>query len=93
MESDPWQLHNLAKSDKPGVSEALTRLRRVMEKWIVETDDHGRHFETLPELQAAEPKFIPARDWRPQPGTPETAPAEQRRAAAKDGPGSGQPRK
>ena len=86
MDSDPWQLKNLAKSDKPEVKATLMRMRGVLEKWIVDTDDHGRHFETLAELQAAEPRFVAARDWRPQPGTPDAAKAEALRAAAKDQP-------
>jgi arylsulfatase A-like enzyme len=70
LQSDPWELHNLAKSDKPEVKEALTRIRGVLEKWIVDTDDHGRRMETLEELQDADSKFVPSRDWRPRPGTP-----------------------
>jgi arylsulfatase A-like enzyme len=70
MENDPWELHNLAKSDQPEAKEALARLRGVLEKWIVDTDDHGRRFETLAELQAADPKFVVLRDWRPRPDTP-----------------------
>ena len=84
MDSDPWELHNLAKSDRPADAEALKRLRGVLEKWIVDTNDQGRRFETLAELQAADPKFIPARDWRPQPGTKEAAEAEAFREAAKN---------
>jgi arylsulfatase A-like enzyme len=93
MESDPRELHDLGKSDQPEVKEALTRLRGVLEKWIVDTDDHGRRFETLVELQAADPKFVPARDWRPQPGSPEAAEAEKLRAAAKDNSASDQSKK
>jgi arylsulfatase A-like enzyme len=92
IESDPWELHNLAKSDKPEVKEALTRLRGVLEKWIGDTDDHGRRFETLAELQD-DKGFVAARDWRPQPGTPEAAEAEKLRAAAKDDSASEQPKK
>ena len=86
MQSDPWELNNLAKSDKPEVKEALSRLRSVLDKWIEDTNDQGRRFETLAELQAAEPGFVPARDWRPQPGTKEAAEAEAMRAAAKNQP-------
>ena len=86
QDSDPWQLTNVAKSDRPEVKATLTRMRGVLEKWITDTDDHGRHVETLEELQAADPKFTPARDWRPQPGTPDAAKAEALRAAAKDQP-------
>jgi len=87
MESDPWELNNLAKSEQPEVTEALKRLRGVLEKWIEDTNDQGRHFETLAELQAAEPRFNAGRDWRPQPGTKEAAEAEALRAIGKDQPG------
>ena len=62
------------------------RLRSVLAKWVVDTDDKGRHCESLAELQAADPKFVPARDWRPQPGTPDAEEAEKLRAAAKGSP-------
>ncbi len=86
MGSDPWQINNLAKSDRPDAKEALVRLRGVLDQWIEDTNDQGRRFETLAELQAAEPRFVPARDWRPQPGTKEAAEAEFLRAAAKERP-------
>ena len=63
----------------------MKKLRGVLEKWIVDTDDKGRRLETLDELKA-EPRFIPARDWRPPPGTPEAAQAAALKAAAKDNP-------
>ncbi len=71
MESDPWELNNLVKSDNPKVKEALTRLRGVLEKWIEDTNDQGRRFETLAEIQGGDSRFVPARDWRPEPGTRE----------------------
>ncbi|MEI6235903.1 MAG: sulfatase [Planctomycetota bacterium] len=86
MENDPWELNNLAKSETPANQEALKRLRGVLEKWIVDTNDHGRTFEPLGQLKAADPRFVPSRDWRPQPGTKEAAEAEALRAAAKDQP-------
>ena len=88
MENDPWELHNLAKSDKPDHQEAIKRLRGVLEKWIEDTNDQGRRLETLDELQQAEPRFVAARDWRPQPGTKEAAEAEALRAKAKENPES-----
>ncbi len=84
MENDPWELNNLTKSDKPEVKETLIRLRSVLDKWIEETNDQGRHVEALAVLQAGDSRFVPARDWRPQPGTAEAAEAEALRAAAKD---------
>ncbi len=86
MESDPWQMHNLVKSGKAADKEALERLRAVLERWIEETNDQGRNLETLAQLQAAEPRFVAARDWRPQPGTAEAAEAEALRAGSKDQP-------
>lgn len=83
METDPWQLNNLAKSTNPTHQAALKRLRDVLDRWIVDTDDHGRRFETLDELKAAEARFVPALDWRPKPGTEEAAEAEKIRAEAK----------
>lgn len=84
VDSDPWQLHDLSKSDQPEAKEALVRLRGALAAWVVDTDDHGRRFESLAELQAAEPKFVPARDWRPQPGTPGAVEAENVRAATRE---------
>ena len=86
MEIDPWQTRNLVQSEQAADREALGRLRGVLEKWIEETNDQGRQFETLAQLQAAEPRFVPARDWRPQPGSPEAAEAEALRAGGKDQP-------
>lgn len=80
MEADPYELNNLAKSTKPEHQAARKRLSAVLDKWIVDTNDQGRHMETLEELKAAEPRFFPALDWRPQPGTPEFAQAEKLRA-------------
>lgn len=42
LETDPHEIHNLVKSNKPEHREALERLRGVLEKWIVETNDQGR---------------------------------------------------
>jgi len=81
LQSDPWELTNLASSAKPEHREAHQRLRGVLEKWIEDTNDQGRRFESLAELQAADPRFFALRDWRPQPGTKEAAEAEALRAA------------
>ncbi len=86
LQADPWEINNLAQSTKPEVQEVLTRLRGVLDQWIDDTNDQGRRLETLAELQAAEPRFVAARDWRPQPGTKEAAEAAALRAAAKDQP-------
>jgi len=50
-ETDPYQIHNLAKSDRPEHQAILKRLRKVLEKWIEETHDQGRRLEP-PELAA-----------------------------------------
>ncbi len=91
METDPWELQNLARSNQPEHQAALQRLRGEVEKWIVESNDQGRNIETLEVLKASEPRFVPARDWRPQPGTKEAAEAEALRAAAKDQPQAEEP--
>ena len=48
LQTDPWEIHNLAASDKPEHQAALQQLRGVLEKWIVETDDQGRIPESPP---------------------------------------------
>ncbi|MDP3069398.1 MAG: sulfatase [Opitutaceae bacterium] len=47
MESDPWSMNNLVASKKPADQVALARLRGVLEKWIVESDDQGRVLEPV----------------------------------------------
>jgi N-sulfoglucosamine sulfohydrolase len=91
LQNDPWEIHNLAKSQNPEHQAKLKKLRAVLDQWIVDTDDHGRRMETLEELKAAKAGFIPAYDWRPQPGTKEAAEAEAIRAAAKDNPPAAEP--
>lgn len=86
MDNDPWQLNNLAGADRPDIKQTLLRMRTVLEKWIIETDDHGSEFESLEKLKAAEARFVTARDWRPLPGSKEAAEADAIRAAAKDNP-------
>jgi arylsulfatase A-like enzyme len=86
LQNDPWEINNLATSTRPEHQEVLRNLRNVLEQWIVDTNDQGRHLETLDVLTASEPRFVPERDWRPEPGTAEAAQAEALRAAAKDKP-------
>ncbi len=81
LTTDPDEIKNLAKSADPAHQKARERLRGALEKWIEDTNDQGRRLETLEELKA-EARFVPERDWRPQPGTPEAAQAEALRAAA-----------
>ena len=67
LQSDPWEIHNLATSDDPSHKSALERLRSALNTWIKETNDQGEHFETKEQLIATEPRFDPAQDWRPSP--------------------------
>ena len=73
MQTDPWEIHNLAQSQKPEDQAELKKLRGVLDQWIVDTNDQGRRMETLEELVASEPRFVPERDWRPVPGSKEAA--------------------
>ena len=69
MQADPDEINNLAKSAKPEHQAARKRLSAVLEKWLEESNDQGRHFETLEELKKGEQRFVPERDWRPAPGS------------------------
>ncbi|KAA5541355.1 sulfatase [Roseiconus nitratireducens] len=40
-ETDPDEIHNLAKSESPEHQSALTRLRAALDTWMVETGDRG----------------------------------------------------
>ena len=42
LESDPWEIRNLAASEQPEHRAALARLRGVLEQWIEESGDQGR---------------------------------------------------
>jgi N-sulfoglucosamine sulfohydrolase len=53
LEADPYEIHNLAESKEAAHQAALAKLRRVLEKWLADTDDQGRFFEP-PEVVAAE---------------------------------------
>lgn len=88
LQTDPWEIHNLVRSEQPEHQARLRKLRAVLEKWIVETDDQGRRLETLEELKKADVRFVPERDWRPPPGTREAAEAEALRAKAGQNPPS-----
>ena len=49
MDTDPWSMNNLVKSNKPEDQAALKKLRAALEKWIVDSDDQGR-FPEPPEV-------------------------------------------
>ena len=51
IKTDPYEIHNLAKSNVPEHQAALKRLRKALEKWIEDTHDQGRVLEP-PELAA-----------------------------------------
>ena len=53
LQNDPYEIHNLASSKKPEDQAALKRLRGLVEKWIVDSNDQGRVLE-LPEVAANE---------------------------------------
>ena len=80
LETDPNEINNLAKSPSAAHQAELKKLRGVLDQWIADTNDQGRKMETLEELQAGEPRFWAARDWRPQPGTQDAARAAEIRA-------------
>ena len=42
IETDPYELHNLAKSVQPELKEVLLKMRSALETWIIETNDRGR---------------------------------------------------
>lgn len=42
LTTDPFEMHNLAASTKPGHQEALKRLSGVLDQWMIEINDQGR---------------------------------------------------
>ena len=42
LETDPWEIHNLADSTDPEHQQVKKELTTALERWIEETDDHGR---------------------------------------------------
>jgi len=63
--ADPYEINDLAKSDKPEHRKALVRLRAALDTWIAETGDRG-HWPEPPEIVA--PFEQEMHDWF---GTPE----------------------
>ncbi len=47
LDEDPHEIHNLVASDRPKDRAALERLRKVLERWLVETDDKGKTLEPV----------------------------------------------
>jgi arylsulfatase A-like enzyme len=52
LKSDPHETNNLVHSSKRSHQMALGRLRTILHRWIVETDDQGRFPETDAALEA-----------------------------------------
>jgi arylsulfatase A-like enzyme len=46
LDHDPHEIHNLATSDRAEHCAALERLRGALQRWIAETNDQGRTFES-----------------------------------------------
>jgi len=40
IQADPWEIHNLA--DSPDHQDVLKKMRRILDQWIIDTDDQGR---------------------------------------------------
>lgn len=59
-QADPFEIHNLVKSNDPEHREALLRLRTALEVWITETGDRGL-FPEPPEVVAPFEKEM--HDW------------------------------
>lgn len=49
LHADPHEIRNLVHSDNPGDQATLKTLRRVLEKWIKDTNDQGRFAESSEE--------------------------------------------
>ena len=58
LQTDPYEIHNLATSQNPDHQAALNRLRAAVEKWITDTHDQGATFE---------PKEVAANEGRTKP--------------------------
>lgn len=53
LDADPYEIHNLASSDKPEHQSTLKRLRQQLDDWIVRSDDQGRTMESAEVIKAA----------------------------------------
>src|SRR5579871_2683740 len=61
LESDPFEIHNLAASPNPEHQAVLQRLRDVLAKWIEDSNDQGRIPEP-PDVAAAKGATRPGTD-------------------------------
>jgi N-sulfoglucosamine sulfohydrolase len=53
LQTDPYEIRNLATSKTPAHQAELRTLRAVLDKWIVDTNDQGRFPESAADLEAA----------------------------------------
>jgi hypothetical protein len=76
LDTDPYEIQNLAESSEPEHQAVLKRLRAELERWIDESNDQGRTPEPLG-VAAAKGAT------RPVPGASPTANAKAKAAAKK----------
>ena len=51
LDTDPFEIHNLAASAAPEDQAQLEKLRGVLDQWIIDVDDHGRTPEPADTVQ------------------------------------------
>jgi oligogalacturonide lyase len=93
LQGDPHEIHNLTASANPEHQAALARLRRVLEKWLEDTNDQGRIPEPT-EVAAAQGATRPGTNPNqlaiiretPQPPKTEGKPADAKPQAAAEPP-------
>lgn len=61
LDTDPYEIHNLAVSKQLEYQPVLKRLRTALEDWIDQSNDQGRVLEP-PELAAAKGATRPGSD-------------------------------
>ena len=79
LDSDPYEIHNIATSNDPKHRATLERLRGVLARWIETTDDQGR-FPEPAEVVAARGATRPGSD--PNAGYTSQKAANQRHATS-----------
>jgi arylsulfatase A-like enzyme len=70
LETDPWEIHNLADSSQRQARAELKKMRGALAKWIQETDDQGQFAELVIAsggTSQPEPKTTPRRKPEPTP--------------------------
>jgi len=66
MDADPFEIHNLAESEDAKDHAELKQLRGVLDRWVIDVDDHGRIPEP-PEVQEEAKKVKTPGNKRKQP--------------------------